>query len=118
MTTAVAKLSVPVETPPTVPGDQSNVAQMELWKLQTKAHFNMMQSYANFQTWFHRVMIGQCTPAMKEQIRSHPEYDSIGRDGIALLKIIKSIMHSFEPGRESPVHSMMTLKEQFYTIKQ
>jgi len=42
------------------------------------------------------VVHGQCTDALQEKMKSHPDFDSAYKNGIRLLKIIKLLLYSYE----------------------
>jgi len=80
---------------------------MELWKLDVKSYHSAQREYNNFKAWLFSLIIGQRTPTLRAQIRSHTDYANANNDGIALMKIVKSITHSYEPGREKLLAQVM-----------
>jgi hypothetical protein len=62
-------------------------------------------------------VFGQCTDALQDKLKSHPDFPAAYQDGITLLTIIKMLMYTFEEQcKLSDV--LCNLKEMFYTFKQ
>jgi hypothetical protein len=63
------------------------------------------------------VVFGQCTKALQDKLKSHPDFPAAYQDGIALLTIIKTLTYTFEERRKLS-DALCDLKEMFYTFKQ
>ena len=55
-----------------------------------------MQEYANFHSCLDNLVMGQCTEALKERLKSHKDFVGANQNGIALLVLIHSLLHTFE----------------------
>ena len=93
---AVDDLYLDDPKPPIHPEDTSNVFKMEDLKEEKKEYCVKSRKYSNFKSGFHTVIYGQCTETLKDKLKSHANFEETHRDGIALLRIIKVIMYSFE----------------------
>ena len=61
----------------------------------------------------YNVVLGQCTEALEDRLRSHKDFPAANNNGVALLLIIKHLMYSFEECCKL-VDALMEVKEQFY----
>jgi hypothetical protein len=75
------------------------------------------QEYSNFQAGLYNVVLGQCTEALQDKLKSHTDFPSAYQDGIALLKIIKTLTYTFEE-RRNLADALCDIKEMFYSFKQ
>lgn len=113
---AVCDLYLADPTRPTDP-DPTNVLQVELWRLAIKEHQLKVQEFKNFQAGLYNVVLGQCTEALQDMLKSNPTFTEAYQDGIALLKIIEAITYTYEENRkQSDALNMIT--KMFYTFKQ
>ena len=55
-----------------------------------------MQEYMNFRSGLYNLVMGQCTEALKEHLKSHEDFVGANQNGIALLILIHSLLHTFE----------------------
>ena len=80
---------------PTPPGPGNHI-KLECWKVQYRQYDEKVQEYAN--CWLGLVILVylQCTQAMREHLKSHQNFQVVGKDRIGLLVIIQSILHMFE----------------------
>ena len=62
-------------------------------------------------------MLGQCSEAMEDRLRSHVKFDNANLDGTSLLVIIKTLLHTFEERRKLS-DAICDIKEKFYAMKQ
>ena len=82
-----------VEPPAPNPGDQ---VAFEWWKYVYKEYMIKMQEYMNFCSGLYNLVMGQCTEALKEHLNSHEDFVGANQNGIALLVLIHSLLHTFE----------------------
>ena len=108
-----------VLTDPTVPDapDPTDVAEFEVWKLDIRDHRAKSQEYENFQAGLYTLVLGQCSEATEDRLRSHAEFDNANLDGASLLVIIKTLLHTFEERRKLS-DAICDVKEKFYAMKQ
>ena len=52
---------------------------------------NKVQGYSNFRAGLYKVVLGQCTKALQDKLKSHSGFPRACKDGIALLTIIKTL---------------------------
>ena len=62
-------------------------------------------------------MIGQCTEALKEHLKSHEDFIGANQNGIALLILIRSLLHTFEECRKL-ADGLSDVKMAFYKLRQ
>ena len=103
-------------TEPENPPDGNQVA-FELWKMDLKEYREKLKVYANFRAGLYSLVLGQCTDALQERLKSHHDYQGASQDGIALLVIIGSLIHTFEENRKLS-DTIMDVKEKFYKFYQ
>ena len=73
--------------------------------------------FANFRAGLCSLVLGQCTDALQERLKSHHDYQAANQDGIALLVIIRSLIHTFEENRKLS-DAIMDVKEKVYKFYQ
>jgi hypothetical protein len=115
-TTAIETLVLDDPVAPPDP-DPTNALQMELWKLDVKEYRQKLSEYTSFRAGLYSLVLGQCTPAMEDRLRSHQGFLEAHQDGIQLLELIKSLLHTFEEHRNLN-DALAEVKEYFYTLKQ
>ena len=89
------------------------------WEFKFKAREEQIILYNGFRSSFYSVLLGQCTPLLRDKLRAKKEFQAIqdARDGIALLKLIKTTMFTFDSGRVYTAVSRDRLKEEYYGLK-
>ena len=80
------------------PGKQVN---FELWKLDMKEFWTKLQEYGNLCAGLHSLVLGQCTESLQDHLKSHQDFPAANKDGIALLVLNKSLMHTFQEQHKS-----------------
>jgi len=88
-TQAVRDLKLEELSKPLPPQDTTDVIAMERWKYRFKEHKTKVLEYLNFKASLYSAVHGQCTDALQEKLKSHPDFDGAYKNGIKLLKIIK-----------------------------
>ena len=68
---------------------------------------NKLQEYTNFRSDLYNLVMGQCTEALKERLKN----------GIALLTLIRSLLHTFEERRKL-ADALLDMKMAFYKLHQ
>ena len=76
-----------------------------------------MQEYMNFRSGLYNLVMGQCTEALKERLKSHEDFVSANQNGIALLILICSLLHTFEEHHKL-ADSLSNVKMAFYKLCQ
>jgi hypothetical protein len=73
----------------------------------------------NNQNTVFSVILGQCTPAMVDQLETSNSWDEVNTnsDVMALLRLIRSHSHTSAPKKE-PSHHLTDLFQQFYGFHQ
>ena len=65
------------------------------------------------------MVLGQCTLSLQEEIRAHADQEAAINNGIELLHIIHSILHSVDgTGRSNLAESYCEIKERWFAMKQ
>ena len=103
-------------TPPDNPPEGNQVA-FEIWKMDIKEYCEKLKVFANFRAGLYSLVLGQCTDALQEHLKSHHDYQTANQDGIALLVIIWSLIHTFEENCKLS-DAIMDVKEKFYKFYQ
>jgi hypothetical protein len=97
--------------------DPTDVAEFEVWKLDIRDHRAKAQEYENFRAGFYTLVLGQCSEAMEDRLRSHVKFDNANLDGTSLLIIIKTLLYTFEE-RRMLSDAIWDVKEKYYAMKQ
>ena len=114
---AITELQLDDPQVPNQPAGAPNQFEIEIWKTDYKEYREKLQAYTNFRSKLYNIVIGQCTEAMKTRLKSHADYEAANQDGIALLLIIKELIHSFEDHQYIP-DAVCGAKEDFYKMYQ
>ena len=115
-TQAVRDLELDDPTAPENP-DPGDTLAFEVWKLDIKEHQIKGQEYSNFCTGLYNVVLGQCTNTLQDKLKSHTEFPEAYQDGIALLRIIKTLTYTFKEWRKL-ADALCNIKEMFYSFHQ
>lgn len=115
-TQAVEQLVLNDPSVPTMP-DPTNATEFEIWKTDIKEYCTKKQEYDNFCTGFCNIIMGQCTEAMQDQLKLHKHFLASQQDGIALLAIIRALIHTFEEQWKLS-DALCDVKETFYQFRQ
>jgi hypothetical protein len=110
----VLELEDPEEPEHPAPDDQDGAY---VWKYNYKEYQAKLQEFSNFRAGLYNVVLGQCTDALQDKLKSHTDFPGAYQDGIALLKIIKVLTYSFEDRRKLS-EALCEIKETFYAFKQ
>ena len=104
---------------PTAPDDppDGNQVAFELWKMDIKEYREKLKVFANFRAGLYSLVLGQCTDALQECLKSHRDYEAANQDGIRRLVIIRSLIPTFEENRKLS-DAIMDVKEKFYKFYQ
>ena len=103
-------------TEPDNPAEGDQVA-FELWKMDLKEYREKLKVFANFRAGLFSLVLGQCTDALQERLKSHHDYQAASQDGIALLVIIRSLIHTFEENQKLS-DAILDVKRKFYKFYQ
>ena len=105
---------------PTAPDNppEGNQVPFEIWKMDMKEYQEKLKVFAKFRAGLYSLVLGQCTDALQEHLKSHHDFQNANQDdGIALLVIIRSLIHTFEENRKLS-DAFMDVKEKFYKFYQ
>ena len=108
------ELADPVEPPAPDPGDQ---VAFEHWKYVYKEYMIKMQEYTNFRSGLYNLVMGQCTEALKECLKSHEDFVGANQNGITLLVLIHSLLHTSEEQCKL-ADGLSDVKMAFYKLRQ
>ena len=109
---AVQTLDLADPTPPADPPAGDNIA-FERWKIELKKHADREEAHVNFLARLCTVVLGQCTEALEDCLRSHTGWLHAQQNGIRLLQMIKTITYTFEDRRYLP-DAVLDVTEEFY----
>ena len=115
-TAAVDTLDLPDPIEPPAP-DPDNQVAFECLKYVYKEYMNKVQEYTNFRSGLYNLVMGQCSEALKERLKSHEDFLDANQNGIALLTIICSLPHTFEERRKL-ADGLSDVKMAFYKLRQ
>ena len=76
-----------------------------------------MQEYTNFHSDLYNLVMGQCSEALKERLKSHEDFMDANQNSIALLILICSLLHTFEE-RCKLADGLSDVKMAFYKLCQ
>ena len=107
-------LADPIEPPAP---DPANQVVFERWKYVYKEYMNKVQEYTNFRSGLYNLVMGQCSEALKERLKSHEDFLDANQNGIALLTLIRSLLHTFEERRKL-ADGLSDVKMAFYKLRQ
>ena len=107
-------LADPVEPPAPDPGNQ---VAFEQWKYIYKEYMTKIQEYTNFCSGLYNLVMGQCTEALQEHLKSHEDFVGANQNGIALLILIRSLLHTFGECHEL-ADGLSDMKKAFYKLHQ
>ena len=117
-TTAIEETTLDDPVAPTNP-DPANVLALELWKLNRKEHEEKVRAWREFRSRLYHMVLGQCTLSLQEEIRAHADHEAAINNGIELLWIIHSILHSVDgTSRSNLAESYCEIKEMWFAMKQ
>ena len=115
-TAAVDTLELTDPEEPPAP-DPANLIAFEQWKYEYKEHMNKVQEYTNFCSGLCNLVMGQCTESLKERLMSHEDFIGASQNGISLLVLIRSLLHTFEEHRKL-ADGLSDMKIAFYKLRQ
>ena len=115
-TAAVDTLELTDPEEPPAP-DPANLVEFERWKYEYKEHMNKLQEYTNFRSGLYNLVMGQCTESLKERLKSHEDFIGASQNGVALLVLIRSLLHTFEERRKL-ADGLSDVKMAFYKLRQ
>ena len=102
---------------PVCPKGPADMYQVEGWHLDSREYRSQIFEYANFKTGLYTVILGQCMETIKDKFKSHPEFTAARQNGIALLKVIKTILYSFDEANHEE-DELMVMKRAFFSFTQ
>ena len=97
--------------------DPANLVAFEWWKYVYKEYMAKMQEYTNFRSGLYNLVMGQCTEALKECLKSHEDFVGANQNGIAQLILICSLLHTFEECQKL-ADGLSDVKMAFYKLCQ
>ena len=97
--------------------DPANQVAFERWKYVYKEYMNKVQECTNFRLGLYNLVMGQCTEALKECLKSHEDFIGASQNGISLLVLIRSLLHTFEERRKL-ADGLSDVKMAFYKLRQ
>ena len=95
----------------------TNAIAVQIWKFELQEYRNKTNVYRNFLAGLYNVVIGQCTEALKDKVKSHRDFEAADRNGLRLLTIIKAVTYTFEEQRKL-ADALTDVKETFYSMRQ
>ena len=101
---------------PAAPNPGNQVA-FERWKYVYKEYMTKVQEYTNFCSGLYNLVMDQCTEPLKERLKSHEDFVGANQNGIALLILIYSLLHTFEECRKL-ADGLSGVKMAFYKLRQ
>ena len=97
--------------------DPGNQVAFERWKYVYKEYMTKVQEYMNFRSGLYNLVMGQCTEALKERLKSHDDFIGANQNGVALLILICSLLYTFEERRKL-ADGLSDVKMAFYKLRQ
>ena len=78
---------------------------------------NKLQEYTNFCSGLYNLVMGQCSEALKECLKSHEDFMDANQNSISLLVLFHSILHKVEE-RGKLADGLSDVKMAFYKLRQ
>ena len=99
--------------------DAVKIAKMKKWELQFKQREEQCDIYMNFLAGFYALIWGQCTVILRDKLRGHQSFEAIeqSQDGLALLKLIKTITHTYDDAKICQVDALNTYRWKYTTMR-
>ena len=106
------ELAILTKTSPT-PG------ALKKWELDYKKREEQREIFHNFLASFYAIIWGQCTLVLRDKLRSHATFHNIEQqqNGLRLLKLIKTLTHTYDNTKIHNVNALDTYKWQYMTMK-
>ena len=95
----------------------NNPVEFERWKIELKKHTDKEEAYQNFRARLFTVVLGQCTEALEDRLKSSQDWAAAQQDGLLLLSLIKRVTYTMEERRHLP-DGLLDVKEEFYQMRQ
>jgi chorismate mutase len=114
---SITTLTLVMPEEPESPGDAAGVVTITLWKQALVDCKDRTQVYDDFKAYVYNVVLGQSSDALQDRLKSHEHFPAAMQNGLALLRIIKTITYNFEE-RRNLVDAVGEVKEKFYVFKQ
>ena len=109
------KLDDPKE--PEEPGDAATPMEIKKWERADKKYEMRKEAYDNFRAGLYSTVYGQCTEALKAKLEARRDFDNAKQDGLALLRLIRSVTHTFEQ-RSNLSYEAAMLRDKYQSIRQ
>jgi hypothetical protein len=102
---------------PEDPGKDATPGQVAVYKMLYEEVRKDRLQYANDKSKVFRLIVGQCTTAMRQKLEADPDYKDIENKSnvVALLKQLKQIVYSTEQGQHPAWVAQVQLKKQINT---
>ena len=112
---------VVLKKPEWKPADEKNptLPEQEEYKLKFKEYYAKKVKNESISKRIYALILGQCSPAMKDRMEATPGYASINKDSdpIELLKLIRDNMYKKIVTRK-PVHALIDADNDLFSIRQ
>jgi hypothetical protein len=115
---AVVDLQFDDPTTPAEPAATATPVQMKRWEFEEKDYRSKLKAYNDFRAGLYSTVLGQCTEALRAKLEAREEFVPASQDGIALLRLIRTVTHTFEKERSNLANEINKLKGKFYSMKQ
>ena len=92
---------------------------LKKWELDYKKREEQREIFHNFLASFYALIWGQCTLVLRDKLRSHATFHDIEhqQNGLGLLKLIKTLTHTYDNTKIHNVDTLDTYKWQYMTMK-
>ena len=92
---------------------------MKKWELDYKKREEQREIFHNFLASFYALIWGQCTLVLRDKLWSHATFHDIEhqQNGLGLLKLIKTLTHTYDNTKIHNVDALDTYKWQYMTMK-
>ena len=92
---------------------------LKKWELDYKKREEQREIYHNFLASFYALIWGQCTLVLRDKLRSHGTFHNIEQqqNGLRLLRLIKTLTHTYDNTKIHSVDALDTYKWQYMTMK-
>jgi hypothetical protein len=103
---------------PDEPAEAATAVLVKRWEFAEKEYRSILKTYNDFRAGLYSTVLGQCTEALRAKLEAREEFAATSQDGIALLRLIRTVTHTFEQERSNLANEVNKMKGKFYSLRQ
>jgi len=112
-------LSFDTLTEPPRPTNQSDMVEVEIWKMEVKEYRMKKAAREELEKQAYAIVLGQCSSSVRDRLESSAEWSNVDEtsDVMGLLNLIRSSLYSGTTTRQS-MHNMQVAQNRFMSLQQ